>query len=209
MRPVFKWILVVLMFATIGNLINYFKGNKNSIRTEEAIQSANKQYEDIRGSAIEKYPNKSVSESIALESNERAQNRLESDIEPNQKLKSAVSMFMGFYFINTRGRPAFCSEQGVDISSFVMAFEQEHASELTKVRSVLSKASFTEEQLYNVIKPQMRKQVIQDMNDLASMSKIGLTEACQLLADNGDATAADMHISKIQPLVFDVIKNGG
>ena len=212
MRSGYKWVLYILIFAVTANLINRYKEQKHNLeRIKEenlAISSVNHELNDIKRSATEKYPEMPLSESISLESSNRAKNSLNSESNENKKTISAASMFMGFYNLNVRVRPEFCREQGVDISPFVLAFERENSIPFAKARAVFSKAPpLMEEKVFAMLKSKMRESIVQDMNELASISKISLKEACQLLADNGDSAAADMHISKVQPDVFRVLSN--
>jgi hypothetical protein len=107
--------------------------------------------------------------------------------------------------VNNRARPEFCNELGVDISTFVTAFESNHSSEITKARALLAKASYQEDKLYELTKTQLQQAIVQDMNDIASKNNITPKGACELVAQNGKDLATFIHISKIQPAVYNAL----
>jgi len=59
--------------------------------------------------------------------------------------------------------------------------------------------------LHTAMKPQIRKALFQDMNDIATSTKSSLKEVCQVFSEKTDAIAQEMHISKVQPMVFKVL----
>ena len=79
---------------------------------------------------------------------------------------------------------------------------------MAKARSVLSKAPVTEDKLYVMIKPQLQQVIAQDMKDIASVNNITLKEACEFVSVNGEALAHEMHISRTQPVVYQVLSSG-
>jgi hypothetical protein len=119
-----------------------------------------------------------------------------------KKQNDAADAFWAFYFINTRGRYDVCQESGVDIRAFVDAFARVHLSEYAKAKAVYLRSGSNEEKVYLMLKPSLNKIVLHDMGDMSAQK---MTEACQLLVINADAMAADMHISRLQPAVFEVL----
>lgn len=46
------------------------------------------------------------------------------------------------------------------------------------------------------------------MNDLSSSLKVPVNEVCRFLAENGEAFAEEMHISKVMPAVYNALIGG-
>jgi hypothetical protein len=65
-----------------------------------------------------------------------------------------------------------------------------------------------QEELYKMLQPQFRKTIAEDMHDIASSQQLTVTQACELIADNGKEFATEMHISKSQPVVYQVLTKG-
>lgn len=116
-------------------------------------------------------------------------------------------MFWGFYFINVRERPKFCRELGVNIQLFVKAFEKINTNEFSKAKSIYVRSSTDENKVYDLIKSQMHKMILQDMNDYAMENKVSLKEACTLIAENADYWGKEMRLSKVQPAVYHALSS--
>ena len=165
-------------------------------------------FEQLKADAVGQHPDAPVSEAIRQESVESATKKLNVETDAQKRAQSAAAMFWGFLFVNTRERAEFCREQGVDIQPFVSAFEQAHANQIAKAKSILARTATDEEKLYTEIEPLLRKAVVQDMNDIATAKKISLKSACQFISNNALALAGDMHISKVQPTVYNALMSG-
>jgi hypothetical protein len=123
-----------------------------------------------------------------------------------QKQNEAADAFFAFYFINTRARRDLCMANGVDIRAFVDAFARVHAAEYAQAKALYQKSGASEEAAYTAMKPSLPEMVSRDMRDIASAEQIG--EACRLLAADADALATEMHLSKLQPAVFEALSAG-
>ncbi len=172
---------------------------------QTAVSTASQSIEQIRKDAALNHPNTDLSTAMQQEATSKAQTKLTNQTDGKKQLQDAAGMFMGFFLINTRTRPEFCNEQGVNIQTFVTAFEKQHESELTKARHVILDSAMDENKLYSMLQPQLQKLIIQDMKDIASTNKLSIKDACVLIADNGEALATQMHISKTQPKVYQVL----
>ena len=49
--------------------------------------------------------------------------------------------------------------------------------------------------------------ILQDMNDIAAANKLSVKEACQLIAENADNLVKEMHLSKMQPAVYQALSS--
>ena len=176
-----------------------------SYRNYQAGANTEKFMNQLQTDAVQKHPDVSASEALAQEVTALAAQKLASEGDAAKRASTAADMFWGFYFINVRARPEFCREQGIDIGRFVEAFETGHVNELAKARSIYARSSVDENTIYAGIKPHLRKSIVQDMNDIAAANKVTVREACQLVADNADTLAAEMHLSKAQPAIFQAL----
>lgn len=162
----------------------------------------------LKADSVKKNPDVSVSEAIGREAVARTSEQLSAEGDEKKRRARAASSYFGFYFVNTRTRPEFCRRQNVDISPFVAAFEREHAAESAQARAALAAVDTDENQLFDLVEKQLQQLIVQDMTDIATANKVSLREACQLIARNGEAVAAEMHISKVQPAVYRTLTTG-
>jgi len=149
-----------------------------------------------------------VAEVTPQQANVQSTNKLTPEADRRKRLNDAAANFLGFYLLNVRVRPDYCKGQGVDIASFVNTFKSEHESELARARAVLGGISISEEEYYNGALPRLRKVVNQDMNDIATARKLTIKQTCEEIATNGAAIAAGLHISKVQPAIYQVLTGG-
>jgi len=192
----------IIAFVVIGAVM---KSVVRAPRERDAISKGEKFMEQLQADATRKHPDIPISQAMRQESSERATQKLTSETDELKRTNIAADMFWGFFFLNTRERPEFCREQGVDIQPFVKAFELAHKNEIAKARSIYARASVDEKTLHTAMKPQIRKALFQDMNDIATSTKSSLKEVCQVFSEKTDAIAQEMHISKVQPMVFKVL----
>lgn len=168
----------------------------------QAVRKSENASEQLQADAKQKHPDMPLSEAIQQERIERSTEKLASETDEVKRKTLAADMFLGFFFVNARTRPEFCSEQGVNIQPFVNAFEDAHANEIAKARSIKARASVDEKKLYTLIQPQLRKTIVQNMNDIATSEKISLKEVCQRFSENADAIVQEMQLAKVHPVLF-------
>jgi hypothetical protein len=174
----------------------------------KAVAKAEKVLKQTRKDGIEKNPGVPQSEALRRQAVEVSAARIEGQTNDKKRFLTAASTFMGFYLVNTRERHAYCRERGVDTTPFVAAFDNVHRSELAAARAGLAKTAIKEDELYEMLQAQFRKTIADDMNDIASSQKLSVKQACELIADNGKEFAVEMHISKFQPVVYQVLTTG-
>ena len=174
-------------------------------REHQAVAKVEQSISQMQTEAAQKHPD--VPASIALQqvAIEQAYKKMASETDVQKRASSAADMFWGFYFINVRERPEFCREQDTDIQPFVKAFENGHIKELAQAKTIYARSSVDENKLYALLKSQFRKMIQQDMNDIATANKVTLKEACQLISENGESLAKEMHLSKAQPAVYQAL----
>ncbi|MBK7900635.1 MAG: hypothetical protein KA603_01575 [Azonexus sp.] len=192
-----KKILIAVAFVVGFVAVRHFMQRQDE-RT--AAGAAQRTVEELQQKGAEKHPGQPLSAAMQQEAVAMAESKLSEESDQGKRLMSAASMFYGFYLVNTRERVQFCREQGVDIAAFVEPFAAAHAAELQKARAALA-GQVTEEKLYGMVQSQLRTVVVQDMKDIAAQSQTDAKGACEIIAANGPAVAAEMHIAKTQPAV--------
>ena len=74
---------------------------------------------------------------------------------------------------------------------------------------IMAATGYDEDKLYNMLKPQLRSMLEQDMKDIATSAHTDAKGACQLLADRGADVADKLQFDKMQPAVYQVLIPGG
>jgi len=200
MNQTIKTIITILAFV-IG--ITLVKLGINAYNEHQLRSTAQHTVENLQVEGKKNHPNEYASEALRQEAVTQASKQLETETDSAKRLQNAAGMFLGFYQLNTRSRPEYCISLGVDINSFVTAFVDEHTKELAKVREILSGQD--EDKIYELLGPQFKKLVMQDITDMATAQKTDNKGACTLIQQNGVGLATHMHISKMQPHVYEVL----
>jgi hypothetical protein len=175
---------------------------------QQAITEVDVLAEKLRVDGMKNHPELAPNEAAGLEGIEYLAKKLESETDENKKMQLAAYGFLGFYFFNTSERSAFCSELGVSIIPFTVAFEGLHDKELARARKIRAEMRIQEEKVLAMLKPHFRKMIIEDMAELSSSLNIPVNEVCRFFAENGEALAQEMHISKVNPAVYTLLKGG-
>lgn len=199
-----KKLLPVVAFIAAFIAIKY---GMETYREHETVAKAGKTLDKIKADAIQKHPDDPISMAMQQEATEVTTKMITSQTDDLKRANISADIFWGFYFINVRERPEFCREQEVDIQPFVEEFERSHITEVSKARAIYAKVLADENKTYALIKSQLRKAIVQDMNDIATMHKISVKEACKLVSENANALVKEMHLSKLQPVVFQALSS--
>lgn len=200
-----KILIFILAFAATSVLT---RTALDSYRKRNAVAKAERALDQLKQDAAAKHPGVTQSEAMQREASAQMSSNLAAQSNERKRLETAAGNFLGFYLVNVRERELYCRERGVDIGSFVTAFQRDHATELSKARAALAGSTFAEDELYKRLKPQLAAVITQDMHDIAAQNKISDKQACELVAENGAALAAEMHLSKAQPAVHRALVGG-
>lgn len=168
---------------------------------ERGIAAASMELDQMREKAVKDNPGVMPSEAIRQEAVKQTTTKLASQ-SGDKKQDTAADMYFGFLFMNTKSRPAFCREYGVEIPAWTQAFEQMHAKETAQARSIYAKTHFDENTLIPFMLEQFRKSISDDMAGIANANKVSIKDVCQLFAEHGAELAKEMHISRAQPAVY-------
>lgn len=187
-KILFPAIVFIVAFFVVKYGLELYNGHAAGFTAEHKL-------EEMKQQGIKKHPDMPVSESMYHEAASMGSNILENESDPEKRLRTAAIMYFGFYLVNTRERPDFCNEQGVNISPFVSTFLKVQRSVHAKAKTVLSQTPYTEDKLYEMLQPQMRKIISQDMQDIASKSNTTIKGACELISASGEVLASKMSAS--------------
>jgi hypothetical protein len=197
-----KAALFIIVGAVAGGVVGGLKQTWYEYRSRQQ-QDAHvlTQIDKLKAEAVKERPD--LPADIALQ--EKAKEITAAKIatqSADKKAETAADMYIGFLLINTKTRPAFCKEQGIDIPAWTAAFEKINATETAKARQIHSKVGFDEDRMYAMFADQMNKMVSDDMNGIATDNKGSLQDACKLFQDQADERASEMSFAKLQPAAY-------
>jgi hypothetical protein len=203
MRTALKRIGSVLAFIAAFAVV---RGGISWYQEYSASQKASATVTDMMNDAAKKHPGSTVSQATINEAIERSKNTLTSEADATKRQRTAAEQFYGFYFINTRARPEFCLQQGVDISPFTKAFENEHVEQLARARAV-AKLGTSEDDFYGMMREAIWKVLSQDMQDIATANATSLKGSCELISQQGPEVAAKLNIANVNPTLLRALMN--
>ena len=175
-----------------------------SIATPLATASAQSipvRTQDLESDAKKDYPNKTYSDSVRQEGLKVAEAVNKSGKTDEEKIQYAIGNFFGFYLVNTRSHVSYCTNLGVDISSFTKAFIAANKDMYEQSSKLLYRRGMTEEQLFKQWKPDLDSMTTKNFADLAATEKLSTTQVCQMQIQNLEARVARVTFSKIMPEV--------
>jgi hypothetical protein len=142
----------------------------------------------LKAEAARKHPGMPQSDAMKEVAVRQARERL-SEGDAKSRARTAASLFYGSYFMNTRARPEYCRQRGVDLSPFVAAYEDVHREELARARAILTEAGLNPETLAPTLRTQFAGMVEQDMKDFATGAQVPLDSTCSLFNQNAKLIA--------------------
>ncbi len=180
---------------------SYF--DKQAFKTAGA--EANKSMEELRAKAVAEHPDQPAAFAIHDEAIQRSSEEL-AQKSGNQKANEAAGQFIGFYMINVRTRHDYCKDLGVDISTYTKAFAAEHEALYAKSRTILGRGPYSpdkiEDMTYEQLQPILQKTISEGMATLAKQNKVTEKDICQGYSDKGAELASEMHLSKVNPALY-------
>jgi FlaG/FlaF family flagellin (archaellin) len=211
-KPQYLTLFVALFVAGLFKTFVFPSATSSSSppNAQEVAETAAQTMNKLRSDALAQHPGMPESQAVDLEAKARASTLLESASEAN-KMPVAASQFLGFYYANATVLPEICQSGGVDISSYVQAFKQEHVNVFRTAQKVLAESNLhaTPEQIQGVFaaeKPQMVPLLTQRVRDLAaSQHKTSVQDGCRYIAEHGETLARGQLISTVEPGVYRVL----
>lgn len=178
-------------------------------RESQAVDKATQEIEALREQARAEHPDEPEVLVVQEAAIKKAEDNIRSKGSKEKKIQTAASTFLGFYLVNFRKRAEYCDQQGVDITPFTNAFRDSHAKEYDTAINAIAYSQSDLSKLYNMLEEQLQKVIDQDMQFIAQQNSISVADACKLLADSADVIVPNMHISVMQPFVYDTLMSGG
>jgi hypothetical protein len=124
---------------------------------------------------------------------------------PDGRAGIAAGQFLGFYFANTRSRPAFCRAHGVDIGVFVARFEQAHAAEWNQAQALLRARGMDVEKVWLTLEPTLRSVVTNGLGEGAGAARADPVGTCHLIAETPDVAVASLTYAKVNPTLDKIL----
>ena len=184
-----------------------FSGISCSASKSQTDAAAEEDYKQIKNQASKEFPDELPSVALFKSSQKKVIDQFAAEKDPAKRAKKAADIFMGFFFMGSRAFSDHCAEQNIDIKPFAVAFITGHAEAHKKAISILKYTPEREDGQYDLIQQQMRGMAEQQINDIATVNKTTTAGACDLIGSNADYLSAEMHISKLQPVVYAELMN--
>lgn len=172
---------------------------------DKAGAAANKEMDDMRAKAAAEHPDKPVAlafQEEALKSTAEALAKESGD----KKADTAADQFIGFYMANVRTRPDYCKALGVDISPFTNEFIAQHKDLYSKSRMIHARSPYApdkiENEMFKQLQPTFKKTIQDDLALAAKQNNATEKDVCEVFASNGKEMAAEMHLSKLAPALY-------
>jgi hypothetical protein len=146
------------------------------------------QLDKLKADAQQKHPNMATSDAMKVEATRQASAMLEQG-NADTRAKTAAGIFFGAYYMNTRARPAYCQQRGVDLATFVAAYDQVHREELSHARKVFARIGIDPESMVPKIQSQFVSVIEQDMKDFAAGAQVPLDKTCEMFNQNAKMLA--------------------
>lgn len=173
---------------------------------QKAAETLNKEFDEMRARAAKEQPDRPPSYVVADEMLKKGEAKLAAATTPAKKADVAADQFIGFYFVNTKTRAAYCNTLGVDITSFVKAFAEDHAGFYQKSRQIHNRdphgADQIEAGVYKMIEPQMQQFVAEDMKEAAKQNNVTEKRICEVFAENAREIAKEFALSAVNPTLY-------
>ena len=190
-------LLVVVALATFYGL-QYLR-ERNTRVTKDAVEA---EVATMRAEAEKQHPEMAPTDALKQVASDRAAKKLASE-SPLEQSHTASDMVWGFYWANTKVRPEYCSQRGVDLAGFVQAFERIHGAERDRAADIYTARGIdAEKAVLPIIHPELRKVVAQEMKDIAAGANAPEDQACALVAANAEVVAQYIqlppHVRKAQ-----------
>lgn len=180
-------ITLLVVGALVAGLIAYnlFKPQQMRAPTSAGVTE---QLEKLKADATQKHPNMATSDAMKVEATRQASEIIGKG-DADTRAKNAAGLFFGAYYMNTRARPAYCQQRGVDLTPFVAAYNQTHREELASARKVFARIGIDPESMVPKIQSQFVSVIEQDMKDFAAGAQISLDKTCDMFNDNAKMLA--------------------
>lgn len=182
-------ITVIALGAIVAGIAGY-EGLKWYARHRQPTAAEVKaEVDSLRAEAAKQHPGMSQTDAMKQVAQAKATEML-NDADARTRRQMAAQVFYGAYFLNTRFRPAYCTQLGVDIAPFVAAYNQAHADELTRAQAVFAGTGQPPEAILTVAGAELTRMAAQDMRDIGAAQHAAPDATCRLFNENASTFAS-------------------
>lgn len=169
---------VLLGIAAVIAVMVVYKLSRPQPPSEAEIRArVAREVDALQAEAARRHPGMPTSEAMQQIADARVTSELARQPDGKQA-QTAASYVLGFYLVNTHARPDFCRGEGVEIPTFVSAFERAHAVEWNRARTILREAGVDADAALPLMRAQLVRVVEQDVRDVAKALNATPKDAC-------------------------------
>lgn len=182
--------------------------NMTSDRLESGREVADSVYSQIKTEAEDLSRganNLSEIDAMQIKADEMHQKTLASKDTRQEKRQYALSVFMGFHFINAKSRFDYCQSRGIDITGFVDAFTSTNSFELEEGQKYISDLGLSESEYYSMLHSPLEEIVAKDMQSIAKSNGMTTQEVCVWFNESANYFASNLDFSLRQPDIHKLI----
>ena len=185
-------ISIIVAAAVVAGLIFYgiFKPRPMRVPTAAQVKT---EVDALKAEAAKQHPGMAQSDAMKQVATAQTGELLKQG-DAETRAKTAAGIFFGSYYMNTRARPAYCLQRGVNLAQFVAAFDQAHREELTRARAIFARGGVDPESMVSKIQDQFVSMVDQDMKDFAAGAQVAPKSACELFNQNSKILAEALQL---------------
>jgi hypothetical protein len=200
-KQIALWVLgfVVAFFCVKGIKSYYFE----EVTLKNVESTVEKQMDKLNNPVVEE--GKSKSEAVVDNAIASAQDRLSNTKNDTEKTRKAIDMFRGFYLVNAQARPKYCAQYGVNINSFVKAFEKEHVHEYAFMKNYEAQHEPIPAKFYDMLNNLLDKQVATEMTNSAKEYNLSIADYCKTFEEFTKEYIDEVKISKRMPEIYNLM----
>jgi hypothetical protein len=197
-------IIFALMAVQANGALSAFLNPDADIK--RATEALNASSEKMISEA--KPENGKTASEVMAEKSRASSVELLSKMPKSEQTEAAADQFFGFFIVNTRIRPEYCSALGVQIPSFVKEFTAVNQKSLDVARTVEAKnAQWDEEKIYRMIRPSMIKNIDFMMKDEAIKLNMNDKELCAAYESQAVSAAQGFRFADLMPVPAKLLTN--
>lgn len=160
--------------------------------------------EEIEAKAKEDFPGVARPDAVRQEAAKQQAAVLAAASQRNQQIHAAT-IFLGYYWMNDRARPAYCKQLGVDIAPFVIRFDVSNREAAARAKALIKRIPVSEDEYYAMAAPELAKGSQHDMEDAAASERITTRQVCEQIRDDPATAISDLTYSKVNPTGYQVL----
>jgi hypothetical protein len=185
--------IAVVVVASLLAAIVVYEALKPEQLQEPTVAEVRAEVDKLKTEAARQHPGLAQSDAMKQVATAQAGEILKHG-DAETRARNAAGIFFGSYYMNTRARPVYCKQRGVDLAPFVAAFDRVHRDELSRAREIFIRGGIDPESMVPKIQDQFVAMVEQDMKDFAAGAKVQPESACTLFNQNSQIIAEAIQI---------------